>query len=85
MVALLKTTEHKAAQLAAAAAAATGQVVDLANLNAVDQVVLSGSRAGVDAAVRMAKEKRWGIEGGEVAARRCRELSVSGAFHSRLT
>src|SRR6187549_3301095 len=49
--------------------------VDVANLNAPGQIVLSGSVEGIKAAVAKAKEK--GI-------RKAVELSVAGAYHSRL-
>jgi [acyl-carrier-protein] S-malonyltransferase len=49
--------------------------VDIANLNAPGQIVLSGSVAGIDAAVEKAKE--FGI-------RRAIKLNVAGAYHSRL-
>lgn len=49
--------------------------VDVANLNAPGQIVLSGSVAGIDAAV--AKAKDFGI-------RRAIKLNVAGAYHSRL-
>lgn len=49
--------------------------VDIANLNAPGQIVISGSAAGIDAAVVRAKE--FGI-------RRAVKLNVAGAYHSRL-
>ena len=49
--------------------------VDVANLNAPGQIVLSGSMEGIKAAVAKAKEK--GI-------RKAVELTVAGAYHSRL-
>ena len=49
--------------------------VDIANLNAPGQVVISGERAKVELAVALAKEK--GI-------RRAQLLNVAGAYHSRL-
>ena len=49
--------------------------VDVANLNAPGQIVLSGSVEGIKAAVAKAKEK--GI-------RKAVELQVAGAYHSRL-
>ena len=49
--------------------------VDVANLNAPGQIVLSGSVEGIKAAVAKAKEK--GI-------RKAVELTVAGAYHSRL-
>ena len=49
--------------------------VDVANYNAPGQIVLSGSVAGINAAV--AKAKDFGI-------RRAIQLNVAGAYHSRL-
>jgi [acyl-carrier-protein] S-malonyltransferase len=49
--------------------------VDVANLNAPGQIVLSGATAGIDRAVEGAKAK--GI-------RRAIKLNVAGAYHSRL-
>lgn len=49
--------------------------VDVANLNAPGQIVLSGTVAGIDTAV--AKAKEFGI-------RRAIKLNVAGAYHSRL-
>jgi [acyl-carrier-protein] S-malonyltransferase len=49
--------------------------VDVANLNAPGQVVLSGSRAGIAAAVAGAKQ---------AGLRMGKELEVAGAYHSRL-
>ena len=60
------------AQVRALAAAAD---VDVANLNAPGQIVLSGTVAGIDAAVAQAKE--FGV-------RRAIKLNVAGAYHSRL-
>ncbi len=49
--------------------------VDVANDNAPGQLVLSGSKAGIDRAVELAK--KYGI-------RRAVPLTVAGAYHSRL-
>ena len=49
--------------------------MDVANLNAPGQIVLSGTVAGIDTAV--AKAKEFGI-------RRAIKLNVAGAYHSRL-
>lgn len=49
--------------------------VDIANVNALDQIVISGELAKVEAAVGVAKE--YGI-------RRAMMLNVAGAYHSRL-
>jgi len=49
--------------------------VDIANLNAPGQIVLSGTVTGIDAVVEKAKD--FGI-------RRAIKLNVAGAYHSRL-
>ena len=49
--------------------------IDVANINAPGQIVISGERAKVEAAIAMAKEH--GI-------RRATLLNVAGAYHSRL-
>jgi [acyl-carrier-protein] S-malonyltransferase len=69
MAALIGGDEEKVRELAAACD------VDVANLNAPGQIVLSGSVAGIDEAV--AKAKDFGI-------RRAIKLNVAGAYHSRL-
>jgi [acyl-carrier-protein] S-malonyltransferase len=69
MAALIGGEEEQVRALAAACE------VDVANLNAPGQIVLSGSVAGIDAAVEKAKE--FGI-------RRAIKLNVAGAYHSRL-
>lgn len=56
-----------------ALAAATG--VNVANFNAPGQIVLSGTVAGIDAAIAQAKD--FGI-------RRAIKLNVAGAYHSKL-
>lgn len=50
-------------------------IVQPANYNSPQQIVVSGSREGVAAAMELAEEK---------GARRVKELPVSGAFHSPL-
>lgn len=60
------------AQVRALAAATE---VDVANLNAPGQIVLSGSVAGITAAIAQAKD--FGV-------RRAIQLNVAGAYHSRL-
>jgi [acyl-carrier-protein] S-malonyltransferase len=60
---------------AAVRALAAAADVDVANLNAPGQVVISGERAKVEAAIGLAKEH--GI-------RRATLLNVAGAYHSRL-
>jgi len=69
MAALIGGEEDQVRALAAACE------VDVANLNAPGQIVLSGSVVGIDAAVEKAKE--FGI-------RRAIKLNVAGAYHSRL-
>ena len=56
-------------------ALATAADVDIANLNAPGQIVLSGTSKNIDIAV--AKAKEFGI-------RRAIKLNVAGAYHSRL-
>lgn len=51
------------------------EVVDIANLNCPGQIVISGSRAGIEAAEGVLKQ---------AGARRVLPLNVSGPFHSRL-
>ncbi|MES2438124.1 MAG: ACP S-malonyltransferase [Verrucomicrobiota bacterium] len=69
MAALIGGDESQVRALAAAAG------VDVANLNAPGQIVLSGTAAGIDSAIARAKE--FGI-------RRAIKLNVAGAYHSRL-
>jgi [acyl-carrier-protein] S-malonyltransferase len=69
MAALIGGAEEQIRELAAA----TG--VDIANLNAPGQIVISGSNGGIDAAIERARE--FGI-------RRAIKLNVAGAYHSRL-
>lgn len=53
----------------------TNEVVDLANLNCPGQIVISGSKQGIEQASELLKEK---------GAKRVLPLNVSGPFHSRL-
>lgn len=69
MTALIGGEESQVRALASAAD------VDVANLNAPGQIVLSGTVAGIDAAIAQAKD--FGI-------RRAIKLNVAGAYHSRL-
>ncbi len=50
-------------------------LVDLANFNSPDQIVISGTVDGVEAAIQMAQDE---------GAKRALKLNVSGAFHSPL-
>lgn len=52
-----------------------GYIVNMANINTPNQVVISGTVAGVELASKMAKEQ---------GAKRAIPLSVSGPFHSTL-
>jgi [acyl-carrier-protein] S-malonyltransferase len=69
MAAIIGGEEARVRDLAAAAD------VDIANLNSPGQIVLSGESSKVAMAVALAKE---------YDARRAVELTVAGAFHSRL-
>jgi len=69
MAALIGGDEEQVRALAAAAD------VDVANLNAPGQIVVSGTVAGIDSAIAQAKV--FGI-------RRAIKLNVAGAYHSRL-
>lgn len=69
MAALIGAEENVARQLAA------DEDVDIANINAPGQIVISGEVAKVEAAVGVARE--FGI-------RRATMLNVAGAYHSRL-
>src|SRR3989442_15347797 len=69
MAAMIGAAENEVRQLAA------DEDVDIANINAPGQIVISGELAKVEAAVGVAKE--YGI-------RRATMLNVAGAYHSRL-
>lgn len=69
MAAMIGADETAVRQLAA------DEDVDIANINAPGQIVISGERAKVEAAVGVAREH--GI-------RRATMLNVAGAYHSRL-
>ncbi|HET6887477.1 MAG TPA: ACP S-malonyltransferase [Candidatus Udaeobacter sp.] len=69
MAALIGAEENIVRQLAA------DEDVDVANINAPGQIVISGELAKVEAAVGVAKE--YGV-------RRATMLNVAGAYHSRL-
>src|SRR5690625_2674467 len=53
----------------------TEEIVDLANINSPGQIVISGSKKGIDQAETLLKD---------AGARRILPLNVSGPFHSRL-
>jgi len=74
MSALLGLAAGRAAEVCAEVAAA-GEVVVVANVNAPEQTVISGTVTGVAAAEHLALER---------GARRAVRLNVSGAFHSPL-
>jgi [acyl-carrier-protein] S-malonyltransferase len=69
MAAMIGGSENEVRQLAA------DEDVDIANINAPGQIVISGELAKVEAAIGVAKE--YGI-------RRATLLNVAGAYHSRL-
>lgn len=69
MAAMIGGLENEVRQLAA------DEDVDVANINASGQIVISGELAKVEAAIGVAKE--YGI-------RRATLLAVAGAYHSRL-
>jgi [acyl-carrier-protein] S-malonyltransferase len=69
MAAMIGADENVVRQLAA------DEDVDIANINAPGQIVISGERAKVEVAIGVARE--YGI-------RRATLLNVAGAYHSRL-
>jgi [acyl-carrier-protein] S-malonyltransferase len=69
MAAMIGADENAVCALAADAD------VDIANINAPGQVVISGERAKIEAAIGMAREH---------GVRRATLLNVAGAYHSRL-
>ena len=75
MCALIGIDLDAASAVCEAAQRETGEVVVVAHHNAPGQLVISGSRAGVDAAAALALTR---------GARRAIPLNVSGAFHSPL-
>lgn len=74
MSALLGFDAAAAAEVCAEVAAG-GDVVVVANVNAPEQTVISGTTAGVETAERLALQR---------GAKRAMRLNVSGAFHSPL-
>src|SRR5438105_13707603 len=69
MAAMIGGAENDIRQLAA------DEDVDIANINAPGQIVISGELAKVEAAIGIAKEH---------GVRRATLLNVAGAYHSRL-
>lgn len=67
--------EMDAVEAIAAEASAGGEVCEVANDNSPGQVVISGSRAGVEKAIALATER---------GAKRALELNVSAPFHCSL-
>ena len=75
MAAIIGFDQEKVEAVCAQAKAATGARVDVANLNAPLQIVVSGDMAGVEAVCELAKT---------AGAKRVVILNVSGAWHSAL-
>lgn len=75
MAAIIGFDQAKVEEICAQARRDTGARVDVANLNAPIQIVVSGDVAGVDAACEIARS---------YAAKRVVLLNVSGAWHSEL-
>lgn len=65
----------KEAEIAEQLRQLTGEIVDMANINCPGQIVISGTKSGVEAASERLSE---------AGARRVIPLNVSGPFHSRL-
>ena len=74
MAAILKLNREAVNEIAKAAAEATGEILIVANHNTPTQFVISGTKAAVEAALPLVKEKKG----------RAVPLPVSGAFHSPL-
>ena len=75
MAAILGMDDDAVRQVCADAQAATGEVVEAVNYNAPAQVVIAGSKAGVEKACELAKA---------AGAKRALPLPVSAPFHSSL-
>src|SRR5271165_1141808 len=75
MAAVIGFDQARVAEMCAQARQSSGARVDLANLNAPIQIVVSGDEAGVNALCELAKE---------AGAKRVVTLNVSGAWHSEL-
>ncbi len=74
MAAILKLSDEQVADICRQASVDVGWV-QIANLNSPGQVIISGSSAGIDRAIELAKA---------AGARRAQELAVSIAAHSTL-
>ena len=75
MAAILGMDDDAVRQVCADAQTATGEVVEAVNYNAPAQVVIAGSKAGVEKACELAKA---------AGAKRALPLPVSAPFHSSL-
>jgi [acyl-carrier-protein] S-malonyltransferase len=75
MAAILGLDDDAVRKACADAQAATGEVVEAVNYNAPAQVVIAGSKAGVEKACELAKA---------AGAKRALPLPVSAPFHSSL-
>ena len=75
MAAILGLDDPTVLKVCADAQAATGEVVEAVNFNAPAQVVIAGSKAGVEKACELAKA---------AGAKRALPLPVSAPFHSSL-
>jgi [acyl-carrier-protein] S-malonyltransferase len=73
MAALIGPTVEEARAICAEAA--QGEVVSVANINAPGQIVIAGTKAGIDRAIEIAKKR---------GVRRALPLPVSAPFHSEL-
>ncbi|USK86544.1 ACP S-malonyltransferase [Peribacillus asahii] len=75
MAAILGMDRELLADITADITETTGETVQLANINCPGQIVISGTRKGVETAMVQVKEK---------GAKRALPLDVSGPFHSAL-
>lgn len=75
MAAVLALSDDKVEEICAAVTTETGEVVVAANYNCPGQLVISGTKKGIDIACERMKE---------AGARRALVLPVGGAFHSPL-
>ena len=74
MAAVLKLDQDLVKDIVREICEETGDELCVANFNSPQQIVISGAKSAVDKAGEKVREHRG----------RCRELPVSGAFHSRL-